>query len=73
MLLRNNTGERREFPTLGNLAVEAGDSFEVSGDAAKRLLEQGFERVDTPARQKAAAARRKDNNDDAAAAETEES
>ena len=78
MKLRNNTNDRLEFPAVVDeygqtVVVDPGESFEVTGEQAKSLLDQNenFKRVDTPARQKAAAARR--NDDKAAPAAAEES
>lgn len=70
MLLRNNTSDRLDLPALG-VSVDPGESFEVTGDQARSLLDQGFSRVDTPARKAAAARRRTD--DEAAPAVVEES
>lgn len=43
----NKTGGPVEFPTL-DLRVQDGEEFEATGQDAKNLEAQGFERTDKP-------------------------
>ena len=64
MILRNKSDDPRWLPDLA-VNVEAGGTFEATGDLAAAYLDQDWcVRVDTPARQRAARARRADATPD---------